>query len=128
MPNWASAYTPGENWPKSIAFLTIRSCIHAELTLDTERGTSMMFRSSPMTSPTGRTVGRTWSEMGTSLTVYFSRVVTGPVDVDSSVVDAEVATAGLDDVGVGVGVGVGAGVCARSPAHRIPNPRMVAGT
>src|SRR6202789_2934023 len=41
---------------------------------------SMMFMSSPMTSPTGRTVGSTWSSIGTSLTVYFERVVTGSDD------------------------------------------------
>jgi hypothetical protein len=46
------------------------------LTLETDRGVSMMLRSSPMTSPIGRTVGSTCSETGTSLTVYFSSVVT----------------------------------------------------
>ena len=59
-----------------MAFFTMRSCIQASLTLDTERGMSMMLLSSPMTSPIGRTVGRTCSVIGTSLTVYFSSVVT----------------------------------------------------
>ena len=54
----------------------MRSLSHASFTLDTERGMSMMLVASPMTSPTGRTVGRTCSVSGTSLTVYFSRVVT----------------------------------------------------
>src|SRR5476649_1025759 len=74
----------------------MRSLTIAELTAETERGMSRMLRSSPMTSPTGRTVGRTWSSSGTSLTVYFSRVVTV----------------------VGAAAGGGVELCARRPAVR----------
>ena len=79
MPYWAAEYTPGANWPKSIAFLTFRSSIQAAFTLETERGMSMMFWSSPMTSPTGRTVGSTCWSSGTSLTVTSDMTVVGPV-------------------------------------------------
>jgi hypothetical protein len=67
--------------------------------------------------------------MGTSLTVYFSSVVTGPREAES---EADVVDDALvvDDVvvaavagGAGSGVGVGVGVCARNPAYRIPNAR-----
>jgi cytochrome c oxidase assembly protein Cox11 len=61
-----------------------------------------------MTSPIGRTVGSTWSLIGTSLTVYFSRVVTfcfsaeladAPEVVVAAVVVADVESAGggVDD-------------------------------
>ena len=62
-----------------MAFLTIRSFIQASLIEETERGVSRMLVSSPITSLIGRTVGRTCSSSGTSLTVIFASVVTGPV-------------------------------------------------
>jgi hypothetical protein len=87
--------------------------IIAELTAETERGMSRMLRSSPITSPTGRTVGRTCSPSGTSLTVYFSRVVTW---------SESVAAAGA----VVVVVVVVVVDCARSPIARLPKMQPAA--
>jgi hypothetical protein len=69
--------------------------------------------------------------MGTSLTVYFSSVVTGPKEADSEVevvVDVlvvdEVVVVVVTVVGwAGAGVGVGVGVWACNPAYRNPNAR-----
>jgi len=55
-----------------------------------------------MTSPIGRTVGRTCSETGTSLTVYFASVVTLVSELE----------AGGGVVVVIVGVAAGAGLVA----------------
>jgi hypothetical protein len=89
----------------------MRSFIHASLTLDTERGRSRMLVSSPMTSAIGRTVGSTWSLSGTSLTVYFSSVVT----FCFSAVDAVVTGAGV--VAACWSAGGGVDDWARSPTQ-----------
>src|ERR1035441_7703546 len=74
-----------------MSFLIWRSSIHASLTLATDLGMSRMLRSSPYTLGIGRTVGSTCSLIGTSLTVYFSRVGIFPIEL----------VAGVEEVGMG---------------------------
>src|ERR1700683_5562507 len=96
-----------------MAFLTMRSCSHAWLTLETERGMSMMFWASPITSPIGLTVGSTCSVIGTSLTVYFSRVVTDWFSADAAEVPVVGVIAGAVVVAAGL-AGGGVDDCART--------------
>src|SRR5271165_4459180 len=104
-----------------MAFFTFRSSIQAEFTLETDLGMSMIFLSSPITSPTGLTVGRTCSSRGTSLTVIFSIWVTWSLPSDEELpvleLDAEVV-----DVVVVVEVAAGGVVPAlwAGAEHRVP--------
>src|SRR5271166_2833266 len=84
-------------------------------------------RSSPETLEIGRTVGRTCSWIGTSLTVYFSRVVIFPIELE--LVEALAPGATSDEVVVVAGGFSGGGVedCARNPAHRAQAAQRRAG-
>src|ERR1035441_302725 len=102
-----------------MAFLIWRSSIHASLTLATDLGMSRMLRSSPYTLEIGRTVGSTCSLIGTSLTVYFSRVVIFPIELVDGVEVVVVVVGGLS--------GGGVEDCARNSTERAQARQRAAG-
>src|ERR1039457_5202041 len=102
-----------------MAFLIWRSSIHASLTLATDLGMSRMLRSSPYTLEIGRTVGSTCSLIGTSLTVYFSRVVIFPIELVDGVEVVVVVVGGLS--------GGGVEDCARNSMERAQARQRAAG-
>src|SRR6202453_5263781 len=112
-----------------MAFLTWRSSIQALLTLETDLGISRMSRSSPYTLSIGRTVGRICSEIGTSLTVYASKVVTFSPSAPDAVEDVEVDGVMVVVVVVVVVGAAGGGVedWARSPTLRMQATHRMAG-
>src|ERR1017187_8941619 len=109
--------------------VTCRSSIQALFTIATDLGISRTFAWSPKTLPTGRTVGRIWSSIGTSLTVYLSSWVMFESRVAS---DAWFAGAACTEAAAGVCVGAGVGTVpagATCASATMPNERRrVAGT
>jgi hypothetical protein len=81
---------------------------------------SMMFWASPITSPIGLTVGSTCSVIGTSLTVYFSRVVTDCFSAVAAEVPVVGVIAGAAAGAAGGLAGGGGDDCARPETARAP--------